>query len=170
MREATLCLLVRENPSKEVLLGFKKAGFGAGKYTGIGGKVNPGETVSEAAVRELEEETGIRALERDLQPVGHLTFRFPARPMWSQVVHVFLIDAWQGDPAEGDEVRPCWFSPDEIPYDQMWQDSAYWLPPILVGKRIRASFTFRDDNETVAGLDVETWDPNGESVGRQDNG
>lgn len=32
-----------------VLLGMKKRGFGAGKWNGFGGKVQPGETIEEAA-------------------------------------------------------------------------------------------------------------------------
>lgn len=34
-----------------VLLGMKKRGFGAGKWNGFGGKVQPGETIEEAARR-----------------------------------------------------------------------------------------------------------------------
>ena len=44
----TLTLVQREN---EVLLGFKKRGFGQGKWNGFGGKVEPGETIVNAAVR-----------------------------------------------------------------------------------------------------------------------
>jgi 8-oxo-dGTP diphosphatase len=157
MRVATLCLLVRESPGREVLLGFKKAGFGAGKYTGFGGKVEAGETVMEAAARELEEETGIRVSKRDLQVAGRLAFEFPARPSWSQVVHVFLAATWQGQAVESREMVPRWFAVDEIPYEQMWQDGAHWLPPILAGCGVEAHFTFGKDNETIAALEVKTW-------------
>jgi 8-oxo-dGTP pyrophosphatase MutT (NUDIX family) len=53
MGDRTLCFLIRGNPPTEILLGFKKAGFGAGKYAGISGKVEPGETTAMAAAREL---------------------------------------------------------------------------------------------------------------------
>jgi hypothetical protein len=36
-----------------VLLGMKKRGFGQGKWNGFGGKVEPNEEVTTAAVREL---------------------------------------------------------------------------------------------------------------------
>jgi 8-oxo-dGTP pyrophosphatase MutT (NUDIX family) len=35
-----------------VLLGFKKIGFGAGKFKGFGGKVESGETILQAALCE----------------------------------------------------------------------------------------------------------------------
>jgi 8-oxo-dGTP pyrophosphatase MutT (NUDIX family) len=155
VKDATLCLLVRGNPPDEILLGLKKAGFGTGKYGGFGGKVEADETVVAAAVRELEEETGIKVFEKDLQKVGHLTFLFPARPAWSQAVHVFVVTTWDGDPVESTEMTPAWFRTNDIPFERMWQDSAYWLPRILAGERIRARFTFRGDNETIDEMEME---------------
>jgi len=35
----------------EILLGYKKRGFGAGKWNGFGGKVEIGETIEDAASR-----------------------------------------------------------------------------------------------------------------------
>ena len=52
----TLCLLRKHD---KLLLGMKKQGFGSGKYNGFGGKVEMGETVEEAAKREVVEEVGI---------------------------------------------------------------------------------------------------------------
>ena len=39
-----------------------------------------------------------------------------------------------------------WFSRDKIPYDRMWDDDKYWLPAILDGKRVQATFVFRENN------------------------
>ncbi|MFN8487143.1 MAG: 8-oxo-dGTP diphosphatase [Caldilineaceae bacterium] len=149
MREATLCLLVQGEPVERVLLGFKKRGFGQGKYTGFGGKVEPGETVAAAAVRELVEEIGIAVSEAQLKPVGIITFRFSAKPAWDQTVHIFLVCAWSGAPSEGDEMKPHWFQRDALPFAQMWADAPQWLPLILADKSICATFVFNSDNETV---------------------
>lgn len=46
-----LLTLVFVNRSQEILLGFKKRGFGAGRWNGFGGKVEKGETIEEAAQR-----------------------------------------------------------------------------------------------------------------------
>jgi 8-oxo-dGTP pyrophosphatase MutT (NUDIX family) len=159
--KATLCILTRGSPPEEVLLGFKKVGFGAGKYAGFGGKVETGESVTAAATRELEEETGIKVGESDLQHMGRLTFLFPARPAWSLVVHVFLADKWGGHPEESREMMPTWFLVNDLPFKQMWQDGRHWLPRILAGERIRAEFIFNKDNETIDEVHVETWEGGG---------
>ncbi len=59
----TVFLLGAVKPSKIMVL--KRAAnksFAPGLYTGIGGKHEEGETVEQAAYRELEEETGIKGL------------------------------------------------------------------------------------------------------------
>jgi len=45
----TLVLVFKEDNS--VLLGLKKRGFGKGLWNGFGGKVEPGETIVQAAAR-----------------------------------------------------------------------------------------------------------------------
>ena len=158
MQDATLCLLVRGSPPQEILLGMKKARFGANKYNGFGGKVEDGETIVEATVREMREETGVDVRPEDLVRVGHLTFLFPYQPDWEQVVHVYLARRWQGLPQETDEMVPAWFAVDDIPYEQMWDDDLYWLPRVLAGERVRATFTYRADNQTVAQFEITDWD------------
>jgi mutator protein MutT len=142
----------------QVLLGHKKTGLGAGKYGGIGGKVEPGETTAAAAVRELEEEVGVRAAEVDLDYVGRFDFAFPHRPAWGQRVHAYLATRWQGEPVESDEMAPVWFDPEAIPYGQMWQDGAHWLPRVLAGERLRGRFVFAADNETVQAVEFDPWE------------
>jgi 8-oxo-dGTP diphosphatase len=165
LREATLCLLMRGNPPEQVLLGYKKEGFGAGKITGFGGKVEPSETPGAAAIRELQEEVGITVAIADLQAVGQLHFIFPSRPAWSQLVHVYLAKRWGGVPVEGREMRPDWYAIDQVPYAQMWEDSAYWLPRVMTGERIRGRFVFGADSETVVDGAIDTWEgPSGEGL------
>lgn len=151
MYSTTLCFLLRND---NILLGMKKKGFGQGKYNGFGGKIKQGETVLQAAIRELEEESGIRVQEKQLEPAGVLDFIFPASPELRHDVHIFLVRIWQGEPAETDEMRPQWFLTSHIPYDAMWKDDIYWLPGVLEGKTINGTVLFAENNEDIAECNI----------------
>jgi 8-oxo-dGTP diphosphatase len=111
-----LCLIRRESAAgPQVLLGHKKTGFGAGKWVGIGGHVEPGEKPVEAAVREVAEETGLLVPADSLQHMASIEFRFPARPAWDQATDVFVTSVYQGEPTESSEVAPRWFATDALP-------------------------------------------------------
>lgn len=149
MRQSTVCFLIQDTTDRQVCLGYKKAGFGAGKYAGIGGKVEPDETPPSAAIREVAEEIGVTIPPECLRSMGTVTFVFPHQTSWSQEVFIYVATQWQGEPLESNEMRPAWFRPAEIPYASMWQDAVYWIPPVLEGTAIQARFSFKEDNETV---------------------
>jgi len=132
----TLCL-VHEHP--RVLLGMKKRGFGAGRWNGFGGKLHEGETIEEAAKREVLEETGLTV--EELYKRGVVDFEFENDPTILEV-HIFRIEKYAGEPAETEEMRPQWFTVDEIPFKEMWSDDPYWFPLFLKGKKFRARFKF----------------------------
>ena len=154
MRDATLVFLVRGKPPTELLLGMKNRGFGSGKYNGFGGKVESGETIEHAAARELKEECGVAVAVEELTRAARLGFFFPAQPDWNQVVHVFLARRWMGDPVASPEMTPAWFGVQTLPYEKMWVDDPYWLPLVLQGEYIEATFTVTDDHETIDTLSI----------------
>ena len=133
----TLCIPIQDD---QVLLGMKKCGFGAGLWNGFGGKLEPKETVEEAARRELVEEVGIQ--DGLLQKFGLLEFVYNDTERYLEV-HVFRLTEFTDNPLETDEMRPAWFSYAEIPYSQMWADDEYWLPLLLENKCFTGSFIFK---------------------------
>ena len=135
---ATL-LFVREG--QRILLIRKKRGLGAGKVNGPGGKLDPGETAEQAAIREVEEELGVRALAPE--PFGTLSFQF----VDGQALHVSVFVSWahEGEATETDEAVPLWTPISDIPYDEMWADDRVWLPHVLAGRRVELTATFDGD-------------------------
>ena len=106
------------------------------------------ENGEQAALRELKEESGL--ISNNHNYAGKIMFRFSQKPEWDQLVHLYLVKEFSGEPAESDEMLPQWFNHEEIPYSQMWSDDKHWLPLILKDKKIDAEFTFGEDNETIA--------------------
>lgn len=132
-----------------ILLGHKKRGFGKGNINGIGGKLEPGETPEEAAIRETAEEIEVKVTK--FQKVGLVIFdELLFKDQRSQVImHCYLATEWQGEPVETDEIRPEWFNIADIPYAKMWVDDEHWLPQVLEGQKIEARFKYNDQFEIV---------------------
>jgi len=136
---ATLCYILRDG---KVLLIKKKRGFGANKYNGVGGKVEEGEGVLEAAIREIREEVGIEPLE--LRYAGVLEFYSEGgAPDW--IVHVYTCSEAEGIPRPSEEAEPYWFPIKDLPFDEMWEDDRLWLPEVLKGRKVRGRFRFNKD-------------------------
>ncbi len=148
MKDTTLLFLIKRNPDtleiSHILLAMKKRGFGMNRWNGVGGKLEPGESIEEGVLREANEEIGVVA--HDLKKVARLAFSFALKPEWNQCVHVFFSDEWEFEPAESEEMRPEWFEIGNIPFDEMWPDDPFWLPQVLEGKLVQAAFTFGDQD------------------------
>lgn len=135
---AVLCFVRDKN---QLLLIHKKTGLGKGKVNAPGGRIEPGESAADAAVRETFEETGVSASE--LEKVGELFFIFTDG--YSLHGSVFFASRFSGIPFETPEADPFWCTIDALPFNQMWADDIHWLPLILNGKKFKGYFIFDDD-------------------------
>jgi len=132
----TLCMVIKD---KKILLGMKKRGFGVGRWNGFGGKIEDGETIEQAAHRELEEEIGIKASE--MTKVGIIDFSFENDPKLLEV-HIFKVTEYEGNPVESEEMKPEWFAFNDVPFYQMWSDDIFWFPYLLNDKLFKGHFLF----------------------------
>jgi mutator protein MutT len=144
MKTCTL-LLLREGD--RVLLAMKKRGFGAGRWNGVGGKIEPGESIEQALVRECQEEIEVTPLK--YHKIAVHDFKFPSGES-DMLVHTYICDKWDGEPVETDEMAPKWFDISEIPYDEMWQDDRYWMPLVFNGKLLESTFTFDSEDNMLS--------------------
>jgi 8-oxo-dGTP diphosphatase len=144
MKLTTLCFCLKEG---QVLLGMKKRGFGKGKWNGYGGKVDKEESPKDAAIRELQEESGLFALKESLDQVGLVRFYFDEDQLFE--CHVFLIKTWQGEPRETEEMKPHWFPISQLPLEEMWAGDNEWIPLILTGKKLEVEVNFNADGSKV---------------------
>lgn len=88
-------------------------GFEDGNYGFPGGHIEPGEPVSQTAIRECQEELGITLAPADLHPIGvsHYT-----SPTGDGVDFFFKTASWSGEPQPISECdHLLWCAPDTLP-------------------------------------------------------
>ncbi len=144
MKAATIVFCIKGD---EVLLGMKKVRFGAGKWNGFGGKVEAGESIEVAALREVKEESGLSIKPESLKHVATVSFYFAEKEIFE--CHAYIARQWQGEPRESDEMKPRWFPLSAVPYDAMWPSDLYWLPAVLSGHTLTGLCRFNGDGTIV---------------------
>ncbi len=145
MKLTTLCFCLKED---QVLLGKKKSGFGKGKWNGYGGKIEEGESLKDAAIRELEEESRLLASKESLEQVGLARFYVDEDQLFE--CHVFLIKTWQGKPGRTEEItKHRWFSISQLPLKEMLAGDRKWVPLILDGKKLEFEVNSNADGSKV---------------------
>ncbi len=141
--KVNLCYII--NKKGEVLLQYKKRGFGQDKWNGPGGKVDVGETAEESAIREVKEETGL--IIKNPKKTAELEFIYDGKEVWHRYCDVFVCYEFAGEPKDKGEGELKWFKKEEIPLDKMWEDDKYWLIDVLNGKYVKMRFYFDKDEK-----------------------
>ncbi len=110
-------LLVRHRPERK--------GFWAGKWICPGGKVEPGESLDEAAAREVMEETGLKLqIDSWLPPFERIVRE--AEHVRMHVIYLDCVGTAEGEPIPGDDVGEAeWFTETEIlqMFDDLHEDT-----------------------------------------------
>ncbi|MCC6456602.1 MAG: 8-oxo-dGTP diphosphatase [Caldilineaceae bacterium] len=133
MKLATLCY-VREGPARGtrrehgrtlMLHRIKKANdMHAGKWNGLGGKLEAGETPEECAIREVWEESGLRMIDPVLR--GVITFpHFSKGEDW--YTFVFVADQYSGELIDSNEGVLAWVDDDKLLDLNLWPGDRIFL-------------------------------------------
>ncbi len=144
---AVLCFIQQD---ERVLLIEKKRGLGAGKINGPGGRLEPGESFVDAAIRETQEEVCVIPEE----PEWRASLDFAFTNGYHLHVRVFVAASYVGTAAETDEAVPLWPQAGAIPFDRMWEDDRLWLPMVLGGTPVAGRFYFDDDTMLTSDLQL----------------
>jgi 8-oxo-dGTP diphosphatase len=124
MKLATLCY-VRKDGRTLMVHRIKKANdIHQGKWNGLGGKLEPGETPEECASREILEESGLRV--KNLKLKGFLTFPLFARDEdW--YAFVFVVDEFEGQLIDSPEGQLAWIEDTKLLDLELWGGDRYFL-------------------------------------------
>ncbi len=139
MKLATLCYLKRDGKTLMLHRIKKKEDVHEGKWNGVGGKLEPGESPEECAIREIAEETGLVA--RNPLLAGILTFPLFARGEdW--YVFVYVVRDFAGNQIESEEGVLKWIPDDELAALNLWEGDYLFLPAIQEGRFFSGKFSY----------------------------
>lgn len=125
MKLATLCY-VRGDGQTLMIHRVKKANdMHAGKWNGLGGKLIPGETPEECAIREVYEESGLTVWDPLLK--GFLTFpQFANGEDW--YAFIFVCEHFEGELIDSPEGNLRWVDDSKLLRLNLWEGDAIFLP------------------------------------------
>ncbi|MCX6066361.1 MAG: 8-oxo-dGTP diphosphatase [Chloroflexi bacterium] len=145
MKLATLCYL-KHNGQTLMLHRIKKANdIHEGKWNGLGGKLEPGESPEQCVIREVHEESGLEISAPRYH--GLLIFADFKGDDW--YVWVFSADQFSGDLIDSDEGYLKWIKNEEVTSLNLWPSDQIFLPWLKTDQFFSARFQY--DNEVMLG-------------------
>jgi 8-oxo-dGTP diphosphatase len=130
---ATLCYVIDRKHNKTLMLHRvkKENDMHEGKWNGLGGKFEQGESPEECVIREVKEESGLTIRKPMLH--GFITFPlFDGTNDWQ--VFVFSADDFDGDLIVSNEGNLEWIPDDKVTSLNLWD-----------GDKIFLDWLYRDD-------------------------
>ena len=126
MKLATLCYVRRGGKTLMIHRIKKTNDMHFGKWNGLGGKLNPGETPEECVLREIYEESGLKAYSPLFK--GFLTFpAFADEEDW--YAFVFVVERFEGKLMDSsDEGVLQWVDDSELLSLNLWEGDRIFLP------------------------------------------
>jgi len=138
---ATLCYLHRNDHTLMLHRVKKQNDMHAGKWNGLGGKFESGETPEECVIREVKEESGLEIREPKL--VGLLMFPNFKGADW--YVFVFTATKFEGELIESNEGHLQWIPDVQVESLPLWESDHVFMPWIRAGKFFSAKFVYVGD-------------------------
>lgn len=123
MKNTTLCYLEQDGCWLMLYRVKKQQDENAGKWIGVGGKFEDGESPEDCSLRETREETGLTLTRWRYR--GLVTF--VSDRYETEYIHLFTADGWTGTPKECDEGELAWIKKSELLKLRLWEGDKIFL-------------------------------------------
>ncbi len=135
---ATLCYVRHDGHTLMIHRNKKPNDIHKGKWDGLGGKFEPGETPEECVIREIREESGLEIREPKLN--GLLLFPNFFGNDW--YVFVFTATEFNGQLTDSSEGTLEWIPDQDLPKLNLWEGDAIFFEWIRKGNFFSAKFNY----------------------------
>ena len=137
MKMTTMCYITGPDGILMLHRVSKELDMNKGKWVGVGGKFENGESPAQCVIREIREETGLNPL--DVRLAALITFNFldpdPSLADWdTEYMFVFVCDQFEGEvDFTCNEGNLAWVLEEVLPSLPMWEGDALFMAPVLGG-------------------------------------
>ncbi len=138
---ATLCYLRRDGHTLMVHRNKNAGDIHAGKWNGLGGKFEPGESPEACVIREVREESGLQVADPRLR--GLLAFPGFKESDW--YVFVFTAEEFTGQLIDSPEGELRWVPDAELADLPLWESDRIFFPWLEGGPFFSASFRYQGE-------------------------
>lgn len=145
MKMTTLCYIEKEGKYLMLHRVKKHHDINAGKWIGVGGHVENGETPEECLLREVKEETGLRLTSYRL----HGLVTFLSDVCEPELMCVFTADAFDGEMIECDEGELAWVEKSDVLALPTWEGDRVFLERLLSGDERFFSIELRYEGDKL---------------------
>ncbi len=136
---ATLCYIQKNDKTLMLYRNKKDNDIHEGKWNGLGGKLEKGESPEECVVREVLEESGLSLLNQKL--AGIITFpNFDGKHDW--IVYLYKSDSFIGNIVDSNEGTLEWIDTNQLLNLNLWAGDKVFLKWMLEGKFFSAKFNY----------------------------
>lgn len=143
MKLATLCYVMNKKNKTTLMIHRtkKKNDYHEGKWNGLGGKFEKGETPEECAIREIKEESGL--LVKSPHMHGFITFpEFDGVDDW--YVFIFTAEEYDGNMIDSPEGKLEWIPNDKVTGLNLWEGDKIFLEWLYQDRFFSAKFNYEN--------------------------
>jgi len=143
MKLATLCYVIDEEKNTTLMLHRvkKENDYHEGKWNGLGGKLEQGESPEDCVIREIKEEAGLTIKSPKMH--GFITF-----PLFDKVddwyVFIFSAKNFEGKLIDSPEGNLEWIPNDKLTELNLWDGDKIFLEWLFQDRFFSAKFNYKN--------------------------
>ncbi|MBQ9233123.1 MAG: 8-oxo-dGTP diphosphatase [Lachnospiraceae bacterium] len=122
----TLCYIIKDKKMLMMLRNKKEQDVNEGKWIGVGGHFEFGESPDECLLREVNEETGLNLTEYRAR--GIITFCYGDIV---EYMHLYTADEFTGELTDCDEGELSWIDIDKVMELNLWEGDRIFLKLLI---------------------------------------
>ena len=155
MKLTTLCYIIRDGKWLMLHRTKKECDENAGKWIGVGGKLEEGESPENCLYREVSEETGLKLDSHSFR--GMVTF---CSNVWSdQIMFLYTATAEAGDPITCSEGELAWIDEKDMPSLNLWEGDRIFIDLLCKNAPFFSlKLAYKGDDLVSAELDGKKYD------------